>query len=138
LRRFTEPIFWPKDERPHDFLPVASGGYNGAMDGPEFLTLISLLSGAGVIWLRTRDNVTPPTREAASKVRRKGTLAVCLGVAGPMTLPQYWPVYIGLVLVGLAYFRLAHYIGSRIPRGSSADFESPSQDGVENSEPSTR
>ena len=108
------------------------------MDGLEFLTLISLLSGAGVIWLRTRDNVTPPTRKAASKVRRKGTLAVCLGVAGPMTLPQYWPVYIGLVLVGLAYFRLAHYIGSRIPRGSSVDFESPSQDGVENSEPSTR
>jgi hypothetical protein len=91
------------------------------VNGLEFFIFVSLLSGAGVIWLRTRDNVTPPTRRAASNARRKGVIAILMAVAGPMSLPQYWPIYIGMVLVGLAYFWLARYITNRIPCESSLD-----------------
>jgi hypothetical protein len=60
-----------------------------------------------------------------SKALQKGAMCIMLAIAGPMSLPQYWPVYIGTALVGLAYFRLAFYINSRIPTVPPADHELP-------------
>jgi ABC-type enterochelin transport system permease subunit len=81
----------------------------------EVSILISLLSLAGIIWLRTRDRVVPPSPMGVSKAAGLCALAILLGASGLMMQPAQVSVCLAIILTGLVFFMLARYIRDRIP-----------------------